>query len=179
MLKSVVPDRKPSSIKKRYETLEERMRFVIIRFLHVFEMKYMEALSRGEVKPIQFGSAFDVEYYVNWYDNNGFEKEEDQLVPGPKEESTTVVRDTVVLPSDLADLSELFEVVEADEPKPSWQSEYFRKESSNARRRHDALYGEAFMFSEKQNNPQTPEEIYEERIESLIKVYNYELISNV
>jgi hypothetical protein len=179
MLKDVIPDRKPSSLRRRYETLEDRMKYVIIRFLHVFETKYTEALSRGEVKPIQSGIAFDVEYYLNWYNDNGFEKEEEQLLLGQKPESTTVVRDNVILPNDLTDLSQFYDVIEVEDPKPSWQSEYFRKESSSARRRHDALYSEAFTFSAKEDPPPNPEDIKEERIQSLIKVFNRTLISNL
>jgi hypothetical protein len=175
MLKSVIPERKAAAIKNRYETLEDNLRLDIIRFLNVFENNYTEALQRGEVKPIQKGLAFDVEYYLNWYNNNGFEREEkEQLLPSSKRGmAKAAVRNTTVLPSSLDDLNRCYEVIETDDSKTSWQSEYFRKESSSARRRHDALYCDPFMVP--LNQSIKPSSAVTDRLESLIKVQNQEL----
>jgi len=80
MLKSILPDRKGMSVKRRYENLQVTKKEEINRFLEVFEKKYSEAQERGEVKPIQTGPAFDLEYCLNWYRNGGFEVEEEQHV---------------------------------------------------------------------------------------------------
>ena len=175
MLKSVIPDRKSAAIKNRYETLEDNLRLDIIRFLDVFENNYTEALQRGEVKPMQKGLGFDVEYYLNWYNSNGFEREEkEQLLPSSKRGmAKATVRNTTVLPSNLDDLNRRYEIIEPDDSKPSWQSEYFRKESSSARRRHDALYCDPFMVQV--NQPSKPPSPVTDRLESLIKVKNQEL----
>jgi hypothetical protein len=172
MLKSVIPDRKAAAIKHRYETLEDNLRPDIIRFLKVFENNYTEALQRGEVKPIQKGFSFDVEYYLNWYNNNGFEREEkEELLPSSKRGmAKATVRNTVILPSNLDDFSRCYEIIEPDDSKPSWQSEYFRKESSSSRRRHDALYCDPFTVPV--NQTVKPPSAVTDRLESLIKVQN-------
>ncbi len=80
MLKPILPDRRGMSVKRRYEHLQVSKKEEINRFLGVFEKKYSEAHQRGEVKPIQTGPAFDLEYCLNWYRNGGFEVEEEQHV---------------------------------------------------------------------------------------------------
>lgn len=66
------------SVKRRYENLQVTKKEEINRFLDVFGKNYSEAQERGEVKPIQTGPAFDLEYCLNWYRNGGFEAEEEQ-----------------------------------------------------------------------------------------------------
>lgn len=80
MLKPILPDRRGMSVKRRYESLQVTKKEEIDLFLEVFEKKYAEAQDRGQVKPIQTGPAFDLEYCLNWYRNSGFEVEEEQHV---------------------------------------------------------------------------------------------------
>jgi hypothetical protein len=80
MLKPILPDRKGMSVKRRYENLQVTKKEEIDRFLEVFEKKYSEAQERGQVKRIQTGPAFDLEYCLNWYRDGGFEVEEGQHV---------------------------------------------------------------------------------------------------
>lgn len=84
MLKPIIPDRKGTSIKKRYEYLLLKMKRQITRFLDVFERRYSDAQQRGEVKPIESGMLFDLEYCLNWYNNGGFEAEEEQQQELPR-----------------------------------------------------------------------------------------------
>jgi hypothetical protein len=175
MLKAIMPDRSSKAIKNRYESLEGKMRENIIRFLNVFENNYTEALHRGEVNRIKNGLAFDVEYYLNWYNDNGFEREEEkQLFADSTKGGTKVtVRSTAALPNNLDHLNSCYEVIEADDSKPSWQSEYFKKESSSARRRHDAVYCDPFMVPV--NQPDKAPSADTDRLESLIKVQYHKL----
>ena len=76
MLKTLLPDRKATSIKRRWEFIEVNDREQITTFMAVFERKYAEALERREVKPIVDAHDFDLKKWVDWYDNNGFEAEE-------------------------------------------------------------------------------------------------------
>jgi hypothetical protein len=77
MVKQILPGRRDRSIKRRSEYLEEKMKGPITRFLNVFERHYSEAERRGEVKPIEEGSEFDLKYYLDWYNEGGFEVEEE------------------------------------------------------------------------------------------------------
>ena len=83
MFKGILPNRKGSSLKRRYDNLWVTKKNEINRFLEVFEKKYSEAQQRGEVKPIEKGMAFDLEYCLNWYRDCGFEAEEKEHVLQP------------------------------------------------------------------------------------------------
>ena len=67
LLKPLIPDRKESSIKRRYQTIEREMKSYTVQFLQMFSERYMDAQRRGEVKPIEKGPNFDLEYYLSWF----------------------------------------------------------------------------------------------------------------
>lgn len=77
VVRQVLPERKESSLKKRFEFLEAKIKPTITRFLNVFERRYLEAQQRGEVNPICSGTSVDLAYYLDWYKNSGYEAEEE------------------------------------------------------------------------------------------------------
>ena len=73
MLKPFLPNRKESSVRKRYQTIERETKSSVIQFLQVFEERYNDALRRGEVKPIKTGPGFDLEYCLRWAKSQNIE----------------------------------------------------------------------------------------------------------
>jgi len=73
MLKVVMPERRESSIRKRYQTIEREMKSYIVQFLQTFDQRYAEAQRRGEVKPIENGPSFDLEYCLNWFKKGNYQ----------------------------------------------------------------------------------------------------------
>jgi hypothetical protein len=78
-LKNVLPGRKEGTIRKRYSLLKHKMRGSIPRFLSVFERKYTDAVERGEIEVMKKDDLFDLKYYLDWYNVNGFEVEEESV----------------------------------------------------------------------------------------------------
>jgi hypothetical protein len=176
MLKPIMPDRKGSSIKKRYEYLSVKMKGRINQFLDIFETRYSEAQKRGEVKAIKTGMMFDLQYCLNWYNTGGFEAQEGQQEQSkyvPPISSSRRCRDisqnALELPKHLADLVRYYDI-EDIEPRAHWRSDYDRKEGASSARRHDALYRDTFTFPDCQTDEYMATDQNGERMESLIKV---------
>ena len=81
MVKQILPDRKATSVKRRWEYIEINCREQVTAFISVFERKYTEALERGEVQPIVEGYDFDLKKWMDWYDDNGFAADETKGLP--------------------------------------------------------------------------------------------------
>jgi len=186
LLKPIIPNRRESSIKRRYQVLEGEMKNYIIQFLNVFERRYSEAQQRGEVKPIETGPAFDLQYCLDWYNDQCSEPcEEIRLPEIPSSPNLQQIeagfkpRKCERLPKNIGDFKRLFEVGPPQESKTSWHSEYYRKDGPSTRRRYDALYSEPFItpLSTASNVPAVNQAL--DRVESLLKVSKYLLSSKI
>jgi len=69
MIKALLPERTDVTIKKRSILLETKMKSEITQFLISFESRYGGARREGTVKEIKAGPAFDLRYYLNWYNS--------------------------------------------------------------------------------------------------------------
>ena len=77
MMKNVLPGRKDTSIKRRWGYLQVKMKTAISRFLSIFEKHYIEQEQKGLIKTMENGAKFDLRYYLDWYNNGNFQKEEE------------------------------------------------------------------------------------------------------
>jgi hypothetical protein len=174
IVRRAFPDRKESSLKNRHRSCEERYKGRTSRFLATFEKHFAAALKRDEVKAIEHGGFFDLEYYLDWYDSNNFPYEEG------REELPTYIsillaefRDWEVteLPSTLDELTRLFDVeIPSQELQNDWLGDYHRREYASSKRRHDALYSEAFVLPRHATGKESHDDTTD-NLTSLIKVY--------
>jgi hypothetical protein len=150
IVRRMFPERKESSLKNRHRTCEERYKGRASRFLATFEKHFATAQECGDVKSIENGGFFDLKYYLDWYDSNKFPYEEGQeelpmYIPVLPAEFRD--REVTELPSTLEELTSLFDVeMPPQELQNDWLGDYHRREYASSKRRHDALYCEAFML---------------------------------
>jgi hypothetical protein len=164
----LLSNRQVNSIKRRYQYLEDTIRSTITRFLHVFEKGYMEAERRGEVKPLEMGQNFDLVYCFNWFRESGLEVGDDDTC-GEGMKIFQESEDMMKLPRDLVDLRMYFHVEELEQPRGSWQVDYWAREAASSVRRQECLYSETFMVPVNPSPGVTVDEKAEFR-ESLVKV---------
>ena len=70
MFKTLLPDRRDVTIKKRSSLLQIKLQNEIAQFLDSFENRYAESRRQGTVREIKTGPGFDLKYYLDWYNSS-------------------------------------------------------------------------------------------------------------
>jgi len=76
---------------------------------------------------------------------------------------------SLYLPKDLRETYTSLEVELPKEVSPCWLSDYYKREGTSMRRRHEALYSEAFVVRPGKAKMKAHDELAD-RTESLVKV---------